>query len=43
MGILDAFKRLKEGLSKTRESIFTKVTQLVSSKSTIDDEFLERL
>ncbi len=39
----ETFKKLKDGLSKTRDSLFGKVSQLVSSKSTIDDEMLERL
>jgi fused signal recognition particle receptor len=39
----DAFKKLKEGLAKTRDTLFSKVATLVSSKSVIDDEMLERL
>lgn len=39
----NAFKKLKDGLTKTRDSLFSKVTQLVSSKRSIDDEFLEKL
>jgi fused signal recognition particle receptor len=37
------FDKLKEGLKKTRENIFTKVDRLITAKSKIDDEFLESL
>jgi len=45
MGFFDNFKisRLKEGLTKTRENIKTKITKLVKNKTEIDDEFLEEL
>ncbi len=45
MGFFDKFKfsRLKEGLSKTRENLVTKVQKLLTSKSKIDDELLENL
>jgi fused signal recognition particle receptor len=45
MGFFDKFKltRLKEGLTKTREAIVTKVTKLIFAKGKIDDEFLEKL
>lgn len=43
MFLSDTFKKLKAGLAKTRDTLFSKVTQLVGSKSTIDDEMLERL
>jgi len=39
----NALKKLKQGLTKTRETLFTKVAALVSSKSVIDDDMLERL
>ena len=39
----DAFKKLKDGLTKTRDTLFTKVATLVSSKSVIDDDMLDRL
>ena len=39
----DAFKKLKDGLTKTRETLFNKVVTLVSSKTVIDDDMLERL
>ncbi|HEY5615594.1 MAG TPA: signal recognition particle-docking protein FtsY [Bacteroidota bacterium] len=40
MGLFD---KLKAGLAKTRESLFAKVSQLVSGKSSIDVETLDRL
>lgn len=43
MFLSDTFKKLKVGLAKTRDTLFSKVTQLVGSKSAIDDEMLERL
>jgi fused signal recognition particle receptor len=45
MGFFDKLKltRLKEGLTKTRDAIVTKVTKLIFAKGTIDDEFLEKL
>jgi fused signal recognition particle receptor len=39
----DAFKKLKDGLTKTRDTLFNKVATLVSSKKIIDDEMLDRL
>jgi len=45
MGFLDkiGFTKLKEGLSKTRDSIVGKVSKLVATRTTIDDELLERV
>ncbi len=45
MGFFDKLKltRLKEGLTKTRENLTTKLNKLVKGKTTIDDEFLEEL
>ncbi len=40
MGLLE---KLKSGLAKTRESLFSKVAHLVSGKSKIDPEMLDRL
>jgi fused signal recognition particle receptor len=39
----NALKKLKDGLSKTRETLFSKVAALVSTKNVIDDDMLERL
>ncbi|MBN1447020.1 MAG: signal recognition particle-docking protein FtsY [Bacteroidetes bacterium] len=43
MGFLDKlkFSRLKEGLTKTRESIIGKVTRVITAKRKIDDELLD--
>ncbi|MGA9121432.1 MAG: signal recognition particle-docking protein FtsY [Bacteroidota bacterium] len=45
MGILDAIglTKLKESLNKTRESVVSKVTRLVATRRTVDDDFLEEL
>ena len=45
MGFFNSLKlsRLKEGLTKTRESLVSKVNRLIFAKGTIDDEFLEQL
>ncbi|MDD8018067.1 MAG: signal recognition particle-docking protein FtsY [Bacteroidota bacterium] len=45
MGFLDSFKfsRLKESLTKTRETLVTKVNRLIFAKGKIDEEFLEQL
>ncbi len=43
MGILDTLGRLREGLAKTRENLVGRVTKLVQSRSTIDDELLTDL
>jgi fused signal recognition particle receptor len=39
----DALRKLKSGLARTRDTLFGKVTQLVTSRGVIDDEMLERL
>ncbi|MGA2667552.1 MAG: signal recognition particle-docking protein FtsY [Ignavibacteria bacterium] len=36
------FEKLKQGLVKTHNNIFSKVNRLIVAKSTIDDEFLEQ-
>ncbi|MBW7887067.1 MAG: signal recognition particle-docking protein FtsY [Bacteroidetes bacterium] len=45
MGFFDTFKlsRLKEGLTKTRDSLVAKVNRLVFAKGKIDKEFLDQL
>src|SRR5260221_4175363 len=37
------FDKLKQGLKKTHENIFSKVDRLVNAKSKIDDDFLDKL
>lgn len=45
MSFFDTFKfsRLKEGLTKTRETLVAKVNRLIFAKGTIDEDFLEQL
>jgi len=45
MSFLDklGFNKLKEGLTKTKDDLFGKITRLVTAKKKIDDEFLEEL
>ncbi len=48
MGLFDFFKKgkkedLDEGLSKTRESVFSRITKAVIGKSTVDDEVLDNI
>lgn len=45
MGFLDALGlgRLREGLAKTRENLVGRVTKLIQTRSTIDDELLNEL
>jgi len=44
MGFLDAIglSKLTEGLRKTREGLFGKVTRILTTSTTIDDALLER-
>ena len=48
MGIFGAFNKAKKdkldaGLSKTKESVFQKLTRVVVGKSKVDDEILDEL
>ncbi len=45
MGLLDKLKftRLKEGLAKTRESLFGKVQRILTAKTKIDDEMIDNI
>ena len=45
MGILNAIglTKLRDGLSKTRESVVGRLSRLVTSRRTVDDEFLNEL
>ncbi len=45
MAFLDklGFKKLKDGLAKTKEDLFGKVNRLIYAKKKIDDDFLEQL
>ena len=37
------FGRIKNGLSKTREGVFSKINRLVTGKRKIDDDLLDEL
>ncbi len=37
------FSKLKEGLSKTRDSIVSQIKTIIATKTSIDDEFLQQL
>lgn len=48
MGLFDFFNKAKketldEGLAKTKESVFSKITRAVAGKSKVDDEVLDNL
>ncbi len=48
MGLFDFFKKgkkedLDEGLAKTRESVFSRLTKAVMGKSTVDDDVLDSI
>ena len=36
-------ERLEQGLAKTKQSVFEKITRAVAGKSTVDDEVLDNL
>jgi len=38
-----AFGRMKDGLKKTREGVFSKITRLVTAKRKIDDDLLDEI
>lgn len=41
MGILDRFKKVRDGLSRTRSSFSEKITKAISRKTKIDDEVID--
>ena len=48
MGLFNFFNKdkketLDQGLSKTKESVFSKITRAVAGKSKVDDEVLDNL
>lgn len=43
MGILDTLKKLRDGLTKTRESLVVRLDRAINAKSTIDESLLENL
>ena len=40
MGLLDRFKKVKDGLSRTRSSFADRITKVISRKTKIDDELI---
>jgi fused signal recognition particle receptor len=43
MGLLDSFKKIKDGLSKTRLNLVGKISKLISGRAKIDDQMLNSL
>ncbi len=43
MGLLDRFKKIRDGLNKTRSTLVDKVTRVISGKTKIDDELIEEI
>ena len=40
MGLLDGFKKIKDGLSKTRSGLIDRISKVISGKTKIDDELI---
>ena len=40
MGLLDGFKKIKDGLSKTRSGLIDKISKVISGKTKIDDQVI---
>lgn len=40
MGLLDRFKKIKDGLSKTRSGLVGRISKVISAKTKIDDEVI---
>ncbi len=43
MGLLDRFKKLKDGLSRTRSTFAGRITKVISRKTKIDDELIDEI
>jgi fused signal recognition particle receptor len=43
MGLLDRFKKIKDGLSRTRSTFADRITKVVSRKTRIDDEVIDEI
>ncbi len=43
MGLLDRFKKIKEGLARTRSSFVDRVTKVISGKTKIDDQLIDEI
>ncbi len=43
MGLLDRFKKIKDGLSKTRSGLVDQISKVISGRTKIDDELINEL
>jgi fused signal recognition particle receptor len=43
MGLLDRFKKIKDGLSKTRSGLVDRISKVISGKTKIDDELINEI
>ena len=43
MGLLDRFKKIKEGLSRTRTNFVDKISKIITGKTKIDDELIDEI
>ncbi len=43
MGLLDRFKKVKDGLSRTRSTFVERITRVISKKTKIDDELIDEI
>ncbi len=43
MGLLDRFKKVKDGLSRTRSAFSDRITKVISKKTKIDDELIDEI
>ncbi len=43
MGLLDRFKKVKDGLTRTRSSFVDRITKVIARKTKIDDELIDEI
>lgn len=43
MGLLDRFKKIKDGLSRTRTNFVDRISKVISGKTKIDDELIDEI
>ncbi len=43
MGLLDRFKKVKDGLSRTRSTFVDRITKVIARKTKIDDELIDEI
>ena len=41
MGLLDSFKKIKDGLTRTRSGLVDRIAKVISGKTKIDDDLIE--